>query len=90
MRISRVLLQEVAKKSTNLVGIPVHTSAKPALASAYNRILHNLTRLPAESHYRMGTESIMKERLEMLSSCADIKSFEEQVGAGQVFCSLQD
>ncbi|KAI8902768.1 ETC complex I subunit conserved region-domain-containing protein [Globomyces pollinis-pini] len=72
------------KKTTGIVGIPVHLNARPELISLYQRINHNIQRIPATSAYRKGTEALVKERLDIVEKTESIEEIEQKIGLGQI------
>jgi NADH dehydrogenase (ubiquinone) 1 alpha subcomplex subunit 5 len=74
----------VTHKTTGIVGIPVHHSAKNELTALYEKLQYSLQRLPATSTYRTGTEALVKERLDILKQTEDLEVIEKQIGLGQM------
>jgi NADH dehydrogenase (ubiquinone) 1 alpha subcomplex subunit 5 len=50
----------------------------------------NLANLPSESVYKTSTETLIKNRLQMLQESSSISQFEEKVGAGIVEELIED
>jgi NADH dehydrogenase (ubiquinone) 1 alpha subcomplex subunit 5 len=74
----------ITHKTTGIVGIPVHHSAKKELTFLYEKLQYSLQRLPATSTYRTGTEALVKERLDILKQTEDLEAIERQIGLGQM------
>ena len=77
-------LRAAAKTTTNLVGIPVNPNARTELLNLYKRIDNALSRLPETSGYRVGTKSLIQDRLQLLQTTSSDAEFETKVGLGQV------
>ncbi|KAJ3276072.1 ndufa5, NADH-ubiquinone oxidoreductase subunit [Terramyces sp. JEL0728] len=71
-------------RTTGLVGLPVHHSAKPELLSLYSRITHSLQRFPESSVYRQGTLALFNKRIEFIEKTEDLKKIEDEFQLGQM------
>ena len=62
----------------------MHPDPRPTLVGLYQRIIHSLQSLPAESVYRQSAESINLYRLGVMEKNSDIATIEKIIGAGQI------
>lgn len=71
-----------AFRTTGLTGLPVADQAHRLLKQAYSRTLRALQQMPEESVYRQATESVVKERLDMVEKYRDPVQLEQKISAG--------
>ncbi|KAJ3259164.1 hypothetical protein HK103_002811 [Boothiomyces macroporosus] len=71
-------------RTTGIVGLPVHHSARPELLSLYSRITHSLQRFPESSAYRQGTLSLFNKRIAFIEKTEDLKKIEDEFHLGQM------
>lgn len=88
LRLTRPLYQ-VLKKSTGLVGVPVHPNPLPELTKTYESTLVALQGVPKTSVYRQAVESLVKHKLKIIQSAnGDILAVEKELNEGQIEESL--
>ena len=71
-------------QTTGLFGLAPHPQPREALETLYARLLLTLGRLPATAHYRISTEALVRQRLEVVESTESIPELESKLKAGQV------
>ncbi|PVU85563.1 hypothetical protein BB559_006946 [Furculomyces boomerangus] len=85
MRFTRILLQASQKKTTGIVGYPVHPDPRPHLISVYNKTLTALKeKIPPYAIYRQSTEAITNHRLSVVSQNTNVETIEEILDAGHI------
>ncbi|KAJ4486200.1 hypothetical protein J3R30DRAFT_3655430 [Lentinula aciculospora] len=87
-RLTRPLFQ-VAKTTTGITGLAVHTDPIPILTRTYNDTLKALATLPPTSVYRQGTEALTFKKLSIVDAAkGDIATVEKELDEGQIEESL--
>lgn len=87
-RLTRPLFQ-VAKTTTGVTGLAVHSNPIPALTQTYKSTLEALAALPSTSVYRQGTEALTLKKLGILEKAnGDISAVEKELDEGQIEESL--
>ncbi|CAH3114648.1 unnamed protein product [Pocillopora meandrina] len=72
------------KRSTALVGLAVSKAPREALTKLYKETLVLLGSMPKSAQYRIHTEQITKQRLDVVEQESDIPQLENKLGAGQI------
>ncbi|KAI1732750.1 ETC complex I subunit conserved region domain-containing protein [Ditylenchus destructor] len=72
------------KQTTGITGLYVNANAHHFLRTLYNRILFSLQKFPENSSYRVNTEQIIKQRLDLVNGEPDVHKLEEKIGMGQI------
>ncbi|XP_066017912.1 LOW QUALITY PROTEIN: NADH dehydrogenase [ubiquinone] 1 alpha subcomplex subunit 5 [Pocillopora verrucosa] len=72
------------KRSTALVGLAVSKAPREALTKLYKETLVVLGSMPKSAQYRIHTEQITKQRLDVVEQESDIPQLEHKLGAGQI------
>uniref|UniRef100_A0A5K3FZT7 NADH dehydrogenase [ubiquinone] 1 alpha subcomplex subunit 5 n=1 Tax=Mesocestoides corti TaxID=53468 RepID=A0A5K3FZT7_MESCO len=75
---------QALKSTTNLTGLAVAKAPHKSLRAVYSRILTILQLMPNTAAYRVHTEKLVNERLELIDKTSDVSELEKKIDCGQI------
>ncbi|XP_060587215.1 probable NADH dehydrogenase [ubiquinone] 1 alpha subcomplex subunit 5 [Ruditapes philippinarum] len=73
-----------ARRVTGLTGLKVVEEPHKKLVNLYERTLRVLGKMPADASYRVNTQAIIKQRLQLVQSESDIATLERKINNGRI------
>lgn len=70
--------------TTGLTGLKVAEEPHKKLVNLYERTMRVLDKMPADAGYRVNTQAIVKNRLQLVKSDKDVISLERKINCGKI------